>query len=307
VLDRLAGGSLSADEPEDDARADDVLEGAPLEVLPEVLPEPVVEASEVPEESAVAAPSGGLEAALEPPPELDEAAAALRRAHLAEDRLNEVLAAYRQAKSENEGFRERTQRNVERKFEQRRERLLLKFIDILDNLDRALEAAESSHAANPLIEGLILVRTQLLQTLQEEGLERIPVLGLPFDPNFSEAVATAPVDDPDHHHVVVKELMRGYRLNGRVARASRVLIGDHSKPAPVEIPSTDLIGADELPLEAEPDAEADLPEAALLPALDDEASLEEIIAEAHAEPAAPTQDEEPVSLGDVLLEPEEKD
>jgi molecular chaperone GrpE len=297
---------VSADEPEDDApAADDVLEGTPLEVLPE---DPLVEASEVAEEPPVAAPSGNLEAALEAPPELDEAAAALRRAHLAEDRLNEVLAAYRQAKTENENFRERTQRNLERKFEQRRERLLLKFIDILDNLDRALEAAEASHAANPLIEGLILVRTQLLQTLQEEGLERIPVLGLPFDPNFSEAVGTAPVEDPDHHHVVVKELMRGYRLNGRVARASRVVIGDHSKPTPVEIPSTDLIGADELALEAPPDGEADLPEAALLPALDEEASLEEIIAEAHAEPAAASpQDDEPVSLGDVLLEPEEKD
>jgi molecular chaperone GrpE len=297
---------LSVDEPEDDApAADDVLEGAPLEVLPE---EPLVEASEVAEEPPVAAPSGTLEAALEAPPELDEAAAALRRAHLAEDRLNEVLAAYRQAKTENESFRERTQRNLERKFEQRRERLLLKFIEILDNLDRALEAAEASHAANPLIEGLILVRTQLLQTLQEEGLERIPVLGLPFDPNFSEAVGTAPVDDPEHHHVVVKEHMRGYRLNGRVARASRVVIGDHSKPAPVEIPSTDLIGADELALEAPPDGEAELPEAALLPALDEEASLEEIIAEAHGEPdAASPQDDEPVSLGDVLLEPEEKD
>jgi molecular chaperone GrpE len=297
---------LSADEPEDDApAAADLLEEAPLEVLPE---EALIEASEVAPEAAGApaeAPAAGaLEAALEAPPELDEAAEALRRAHLAEDRLTEVLAAYRQAKSENEGFRERTQRNLERRFEQRRERLLLKFIDILDNLDRALEAAESSHAANPLIEGLILVRTQLLQTLQEEGLERIPVLGLPFDPNFSEAVGTAAVEDPEHHHVVVKELMRGYRLNGRVARASRVVIGDHSKPAPVEIPSSDLIGADET-IPAAPADDEVLPEA-LLP-LDDESTLEEIIAEAHvAEPVAAPEDE-PVSLGDVLLEPEEKD
>ncbi len=101
-----------------------------------------------------------------------------RRARLAEDRLAEVLAAYRQVKTENEDYRDRTTRNIERRFEQRRERLLLKFIDILDNLDRALEAAEQSYAGNPLIEGLILVRTQLLQTLQEEGLERIPALGL---------------------------------------------------------------------------------------------------------------------------------
>jgi molecular chaperone GrpE len=296
---------LVSDEPEDDAptageEADQALEGAPLEVLPE---EPSVEAAEAIENTEPPA-SGGLEAALEAPPELDPAQEALRRAHLAEDRLTEVLAAYRKARTENEGFRERTTRNLERKFDQRREGLLLKFIDILDNLDRALEAAETSHVANPLIEGLILVRTQLLQTLQEEGLERIPVLGLPFDPNFSEAVGTAPVEEAEHHHVVVKELMRGYRLNGRVARASRVVIGEHGKPVPVEIPATDLIGADEVPLEAEPEAEENLPEAH---ALDDESTLEEIIAEAQTKRPAAAAEDEPVVLGDVLLEPEEKE
>jgi molecular chaperone GrpE len=172
----------------------------------------------------------GAEEALEPPPEAGEAEHFERRARLAEDRLTEVLTAYRKVKTENEGFRDRVTRDVERTFNRRHEKLLLKFIDILDNLDRALEAAEQTYAGNPLIEGLILVRTQLLQTLQQEGLERIPVLGLPFDPNMSEAVGTQPVDDPEHDHVVVREVLRGYRLHGRVARASRVFVGQY-KPA----------------------------------------------------------------------------
>ena len=177
------------------------------------------------------------EPTLEPPPEAGVAEHFERRARLAEDRLTEVLTAYRQVKTENEGFRERVTRDVERQFERRREKLLLKFIDILDNLDRALEAAEQTYAGNPLIEGLILVRTQLLQTLQQEGLERIPVLGLPFDPAVSEAVGTQPVDDPEHDHVVVREMLRGYRLHGRVARASRVVVGEYQEggaatPAP---------------------------------------------------------------------------
>ena len=203
----------------------------------------------------------GIDPAVEAAPEAGAAEEFLRRARLAEDRLAEVLAAYRKIRSENDGFRERITRNVERRFDQRRERLLLKFIDILDNLDRALEAAE--HAGNPLIEGLILVRTQLLQTLQEEGLERIPVLGLPYDPNFAEAVATQPVDDPDHHHVVVKELMRGYRLSGRVARPSRVLVGEHGGALAQAAPEDDgLIGADEV-RPVEPEAEAAEPETSL--------------------------------------------
>ncbi len=128
-----------------------------------------------------------------------------QRARLAEDRLAEVMAAYRTLKKENEDVRERQSRNLERRFDQRRERLLLKFIDVLDNLDRALEAAQTSFAGQPLVEGMILVRTQLLQTLQDEGLDRIPVVGLAFDPAVSESVSTAPVTEPEQHHIVVTE------------------------------------------------------------------------------------------------------
>jgi molecular chaperone GrpE len=216
-----------------------------------------------------------------------------RRAKLAEDRLAEVLAAYRQVKTDNEGYRDRITRNLERRFDQRRERLLLKFINILDNMDRALMAAEQTYAGNPLIEGLILVRTQLLQTLQEEGLERIPVIGLPYDPNYSEAVETRPVTEPEHHHLVVKELLRGYRLNGKVARVSRVVVGEYggAAAAPEEPPDA-LIG----------EGEVSAPEAAVLepPELDSERSLEEIIprtareAQARAVPAEPAAETTPI-------------
>jgi molecular chaperone GrpE len=198
------------------------------------------------EDATRAEEDAGMESALEQPPEGNVSEHLERRARLAEDRLTEVLTAYRQVRNENEGFRERVTRDVERAFDRRHERLLLKFIEILDNLDRALEAAEQTSAGTPLIEGLILVRTQLLQTVQQEGLERIPVLGLPFDPNVSEAVGTQPVADPDHDQVVVKELFRGYRLNGRVARAGQVLVGEYDAGASSsDQPAGDLIGGDE--------------------------------------------------------------
>ena len=174
----------------------------------------------------------GMASAMPAPVEVPPGNPLEQRARLAEDRLAEVMAAYRTLKGENEDFRERQSRNMERRFEQRREKLLLKFIDVLDNLDRALEAAQTSFAGQPLLEGMILVRTQLLQTLQDEGLDRIPVLGLPFDPAVSESVSTVPVKEEEQHHVVVKELLRGYRLNGRVARASRVVIGVFEAAAP---------------------------------------------------------------------------
>jgi molecular chaperone GrpE len=236
-----------------------------------------------PEEQAqpeLEAKAASLAEALEAPPEGDAAEAFHQRARLAEDRLAEVLGAYRKMRVDNDGYRERTTKNIERRYDQRRERLLVKFIDILDNLDRALDAAEQTYAGNPLIEGLILVRTQLLQTLKEEGLERIPAIGMPYDPNHSEAVQTQIVEDAEHHHIVMKELLRGYRLNGRVARPSRVIVGEHTgePKAPAE------------PAPAEPESAAVLTASATRAAATDapapgEPSLEEIVSRAEAQEA----------------------
>jgi len=208
---------------------------------------PSGEPADASDDPAQAAPSGLAPAPAEGGGESPSASPLEQRARLAEDRLAEVLAAYRALKTENEDYRERQSRNLERRFDQRRERLLLKFIDVLDNLDRALEAAQTSYAGQPLLEGMILVRTQLLQTLQDEGLDRIPVLGLPFDPAVSESVGTEEVKEAEQHHIVVKELLRGYRLNGRIARPSRVVIGTFegapsaeaasSEPSPAIIPA----------------------------------------------------------------------
>jgi molecular chaperone GrpE len=273
-------------------------------------PESPEKGGEEPRDGALPTDEGpGDTASLELPVGPNAALEFHRRARLAEDRLAEVLAAYRQLKTENEEYRERTTRNIERRYEQRRERLLLKFIDILDNLDRALEAAE--HAGNPLIEGLILVRTQLLQTLQEEGLERIPALGLAFDPAVAESVGSQPVEDPDHHHVVVRELLRGYRLNGRIARASRVLIGEYARATgAVAADSEALIGADEVVeaaavVSAEPivEAVAEPIEEPVEPAITDPPGLDPLL-----EPTLePIPEDEGRSLEDIIAAAEQQD
>ncbi len=228
-------------------------------------------------------PPATLDEVLEAPPESGPAEAFHQRARLAEDRLAEVLAAYRKLKAEAEAHRERTTRNLERRYQQRHEELLLRFMDILDNLDRALDAAETSYGGQPLIEGLILVRTQLVQTLQEQGLERIPVLGLPYDPHVSEVVATTPVSDPDHHHVVMKEMLRGYRISGRVARASQVVVGEYGAAAE----TSPTVDTQPMPVEPpEPEAAAPEPE---------EETLEQILIRAErrmAQAPRPPDDED---------------
>ena len=249
---------------------------------------------------ASAEPAQALEEALEAAPSDDAAEAFHQRARLAEDRLAEVLAAYRGLRQENDAYRGRVTKTIQRRFEHRHESLLLKFIDILDNLDRALEAAQTTYAGEPLVEGLILVRTQLLGTLQDEGLERIPVLGLPFDPHVSEAVGTEPVTDPDHHQVVVREPLRGYRIAGKIARASNVVIGEYAgarsadsrKPTPeVKVASA---AATTIAAAATP---------ATRPPGDGEPTLEEIIARAEAQDPPP----EPAAAPAIVAEDDSLD
>jgi molecular chaperone GrpE len=228
-----------------------------------------------------AEPAASLGDVLDAPPDAGPAEAFHQRARLAEDRLAEVLAAYRKLKAETEAHRERTTRNLERKYQQRHENLLLGFMQILDNLDRALEAAETSYGGQPLIEGLILVRTQLVQMLQEEGLERIPVLGLPYDPHVSEVVATVPVNDPDQHHLVMKEMLRGYRISGRVARASQVVVGEYNVVAaetPVKTEVTPTSKTQRIP--TIPEAPANAAPADAADVIADDESLEDILARA---------------------------
>ena len=93
---------------------------------------------------------------------------------------------------------------------------------MLDNFERATEAARSARAPG-IVEGLEMVHKQLMSTLKKHGIEPIPALGQPFDPNLHEALTQQP--DRDHPEgTVVAELGKGYRLLDRVLRPAQVAV-----------------------------------------------------------------------------------
>lgn len=95
-------------------------------------------------------------------------------------------------------------------------------LHVLDNLERALEAARASGASS-IVEGLDLVYKQLLGTLAKHGVEPIQAVGTPFDPNMHEALTQ--LSDPEHPEgTVVKEFGKGYKIKDRVLRPSRVAV-----------------------------------------------------------------------------------
>ena len=100
--------------------------------------------------------------------------------------------------------------------------LAIDLIAVLDNFERAAEAARSSGAAS-IVEGLDMVHRQLLGALAKHGIEPIAALGHAFDPNQHEALLQQPVADKPEG-TVVAELGKGYRLRDRVLRPTKVAV-----------------------------------------------------------------------------------
>jgi molecular chaperone GrpE len=100
--------------------------------------------------------------------------------------------------------------------------LVLDLLSVLDNFERALTAAKTS-GVEAIVSGLEMVEKQLLAALQKHGVEVIPALHHPFDPNLHEAIVQQPKPNVPEG-TVIAELGKGYKLKDRVLRPSKVAV-----------------------------------------------------------------------------------
>lgn len=154
------------------------------------------------------------------------------RAEEAEARAREISAAYRKIDAERDAFRERLNRDLERRVDIARGEMMRKVVGVLDDLDRALGAAQAGSDPSSLVAGVRLIRDRLFQVLASEGVEAIETLGHPFDPAIAEAVATAPTKDTERDGTIVEELEKGYTLGGTLLRPARVRVARSAPPPP---------------------------------------------------------------------------
>lgn len=146
------------------------------------------------------------------------------RAEEAERRAREISAAYRRIEQEREAFRERLSRDLERRVDIARADMMRKVIGVLDDLDRAIAAAQGATDPAPLLHGVVLIRERLMQVLGSEGVEAVATIGRPFDPSLAEAVAAEETPDPGKDNLVVEESEKGYVLRGTLLRPARVKV-----------------------------------------------------------------------------------
>ena len=141
--------------------------------------------------------------------------------------LQATIARYRGAAAEFDEARARLRKEVARDVERGRRTLLVELLDVVDNLDRAIEAVRETGAAEAFRQGVELVHQQFLAKLEGFGVVRIAAFDRPFDPALHEAVTTVPVDDPALDHVVVGVIRHGYAIGDEVLRPALVAVGRH--------------------------------------------------------------------------------
>jgi molecular chaperone GrpE len=141
---------------------------------------------------------------------------------------DEYLDLLQRVQADFENYRKRAARDQERLVAHAHERLVRELLPVLDDLERALEAAER-HEEATLVEGVTLVQKALRQALAREGLAEIPTEGA-FDPHVHEALLTQPSADAEPGSVL-EVVQRGYRLGDKVVRPARVIVA--SEPSEV--------------------------------------------------------------------------
>jgi molecular chaperone GrpE len=122
----------------------------------------------------------------------------------------------------------RIERELEKRSQLEYRNMLLAFIEINDDLDRAIDAASTSEAAETVLEGVELVSRAFDRKLAEFGVARIEAMGQPFDPNAHEAITQMAVDDPAKDMTVVGVILVGYRIGEELLRPAKVAVGKYA-------------------------------------------------------------------------------
>ncbi|MCA9129422.1 MAG: nucleotide exchange factor GrpE [Planctomycetales bacterium] len=141
-----------------------------------------------------------------------------------DERVQEAEREVLRARAELENFRKRMQRDSEQQLKYANIALMRDLLDVVDNLNRATDAAKAeSKETSGLLEGVQMVTQQLTGVLAKFGCKPIASQGEEFDPNFHEAISQMPSEEYAAG-VVAQEVAVGYQLHDRVVRPSSVIV-----------------------------------------------------------------------------------
>jgi molecular chaperone GrpE len=135
------------------------------------------------------------------------------------------LDSYLRAQAELSNARKRFEKQRALTYVNANSDLVSKLLPVLDDYERAVSTVPESVSEDPWYQGIELVYRKLLAVLDSLNVKEIEALGMPFDPNFHEALGTEPSDEMDSG-AVSRVMLKGYKIGDKVVRPSLVYVAD---------------------------------------------------------------------------------
>lgn len=139
----------------------------------------------------------------------------------ARDKIEEKNTDYLRARADYENLKRRTETSNSQHYSEGMAKAVLEMLPVIDNLERALDAEKEN---TPMRQGVELVLKQAKTSLEKLGVEEIEALGAAFDPNLHNAVMQVPSEEGEESGIIKTELMKGYKISGKVIRHSMVQV-----------------------------------------------------------------------------------
>ena len=140
-----------------------------------------------------------------------------------EAELQEWKNSYTRKLAEFQNFTKRKENEVAEMRKYASEGIIVKLLDNIDNLERAVDASKESQNFDSLIEGVNMILNNLKNLLTEEGVEEIEAAGKEYDPYEHKAMITENKEELDDN-VVVQVFQKGYKMKGKVVRPAMVTV-----------------------------------------------------------------------------------
>ena len=140
--------------------------------------------------------------------------------------LASVQDKYLRLYSEFENYKRRTTKERADLFKSANQEVLLAMLPVMDDFERALEAMPVAEENKKIREGIDLIYSKFKSTLALKGVKEMEAQGLPFDPDFHEAITKIPAPSKDLKEKIVAILEKGYFLHDKVIRFAKVVIGE---------------------------------------------------------------------------------
>lgn len=125
-----------------------------------------------------------------------------------------------------DNFRKRTLKEKAELIKNGGEDALKKILPVVDDFERAMSALESSNDIDAVKEGVNLIYNKFRNYLENNGIKEIPAIGEDFNDDVHEAITTFPAPTPEQKGKVIDCMTKGYKLNDKVIRYSKVVVGE---------------------------------------------------------------------------------